>query len=404
MREPLSVITKWMVSGGDVLEPPPLVQAAYRQVAREEEALSQHYVEWSPAAITPLLEMVDQQRLEFEEEDEHKNVRLAVARYIETVIIQSICYDERVWKLPRRLREARETGTLMYRPADQRWIAIADDKAGLPLLCPDDSREEGMRITRRYVPTISAWRNNGKAIHKLVLNPPNIPRGQLREGMRELFKTFNKIFFKSGKFPEVKGALVSLEAPMSKLRNWNVHLNVILLCDGFLDYDKIVAHWGHQFDAKRLHGDVEQIEAALREVIKYAVQAMPSKSLEHQRRGISEAPAMLEWTAEEWLEWWDAHQRFRRTRSYGALYGIKEPEPESMEGFVGAGSFWHKGTRIVRRIHLLDSIPGDKSSNTSLVDRYRKAIERLRGPPDEALRCLELAQQAERAWQQIENR
>lgn len=33
------------------------------------------------------------------------------------------------------------------------------------------------------------------------------------------------------------------------------------------------------------------------------------------------APAMIDWPPERFLEWWEAHRRFRRTRSYGCLFG-----------------------------------------------------------------------------------
>lgn len=33
------------------------------------------------------------------------------------------------------------------------------------------------------------------------------------------------------------------------------------------------------------------------------------------------APAMIDWPPDRFLEWWEAHRRFRRTRSYGCLFG-----------------------------------------------------------------------------------
>lgn len=381
----------------DVLQPPPYVRAGYRQLEREDEAEGQQWIDWSRDDLHRLLQVVDQQRLEFAEEDSHANVRLAVARYIESTVMPH-CADPRLWQMPMRLREARQTGTIMYRRSDQHFVTIWDTKAGVPLLCPDDSREEGMRVARRYIPTIAAWRNNGKAVHKLVLNPPNIPRGELAQGMRALCKTFNEIFLKSGRFPEIKGALVALEAPLSVRGNWNVHLNVILLCDGFLDYKKVSSAWGHQFDAYRLRGDQTAIEAALREVIKYAAQAMPSKSAEHKRRGMSEAPALVEWPPDAFIEWWEAHQRFRRTRSYGLLFGLEKPEPESLDDFVSIGTVHHDGTKLVRRFALLDSIPGDKSTTPDHRERLRAHVRRLLGDPEEHRKALAVMQEAMNTW------
>ena len=60
------------------------------------------------------------------------------------------------------------------------------------------------------------------------------------------------------------------------------------------------------------------------ELVKYATQPVPTKSAEKRVRRTSDAPAMTEWPAEQWIEWWRAQQRFRRTRSYGCLYALDE--------------------------------------------------------------------------------
>lgn len=401
MRDAIGVVSRWIVKTADVLAPTPFVRACYRQLDRENQARSAHWIDWSDEDLGKLLQVVDQQRLEFHEEDSHTNVRSAVARYLEASVIP-LCADPRLYSMPERLRDARQTGTLMYRRFDGRCMTIWDSKAGVPLLCPDDSREEGMRVARRYIPTIAGWRNNGKSVHKLVLNPPNIARGDLKVEMRALFKTFNKAFMKSGRFPEIKGALVSLEAPLSARGNWNVHLNVILLVDGFLDYNKIVSAWGHQFDAQRLRGDQAQIAAAMREMIKYAVQAMPGKSADHKRRGISEAPALIEWPGDAFLEWWEGHQHFRRTRSYGLLYGLEKPPKESLEGFEAIGYVRHDGNRLVRTLTLLDSIPGDKSQMPDHRERLRQHIKRLQGDPDRHSGALKAMARAFSSWRNMQ--
>ncbi len=38
---------------------------------------------------------------------------------------------------------------------------------------------------------------------------------------------------------------------------------------------------------------------------------------------------MIEWPPERFLEWWEGHRRFRRTRSYGCLFG------ESLDELTG---------------------------------------------------------------------
>jgi hypothetical protein len=451
MREPLRVISQWMLTADNLRSPPPLVQAAYKQVGREDEGEAQHWIDWSDDELTQLLQVVDQQRLEFSEEDAHANVRLAVARYLETTVIPSVA-DPAIWKLPERLRNARKEGTLMYHPAQQKFVTIWDEKAGLPLLCPDDAREEAMRLQRRYVPILADWRNSGKAVHQGVFTTPNVAPGKLRAEMRRICKRLVDVLWKSGKFPQIKGMMVTLEAPLSRHRDWNVHLNVLLMCDGYLDYGDVRRAWHWDVELQRVRVDpkkdesyADAIKRSMRELVKYPVRAMPEKSHAkaaaaradasgrdhgaHDADGREEtgrlevpggtggdrsdeatararsddraaAPALIDWTAAEWIEWWEAHQKFRRTRTYGELYGIAKPEPESLDGFVAVGFVRREGTQLIRRLTLLDSIPGDKSSETSLVDRYRRALQSLRGPPDEARRALQLTSEAMQAWQQ----
>lgn len=406
MRNPTAIVHNWLCNSWST-EAPPHVLAAQRQLERYETASESHWLDWSAEELQGLLQQVDQQRLVFEAEDEHANVRMAVARYLETVVVPTIRFDERVWKLPRRLREARQTGTCMYRPSDQKWMTIWDTKAELPLLCPDDAREEAMRVQRRYVPAMAAWQQAepGRAIHKAVLTWENFRPGKLRQGMQLMFKAFKKLM---KRFPQIKGSLVTLEAPLSQYRDWNVHLNVLLLCDGFLDYGTLAAAWHWQVEIRRVRPDPKSeetyegaLERELREIVKYPVQCMPSKSAAHAQR--SPAPAMLDWTAPEWLEWWDAHQKFRRTRSYGVLFKLKDPEPESMEGFRSIGFVRHDGNRLIRQFPLLDLILGDKSSGKSATEAFRQLLYRLTGPPEALSQARERTEQAMLAWQQIEN-
>lgn len=392
-----SVLHSWLVNAHDVLDPPARVIAAKEQIARQENAQGGHWLNWQPQALEDLLQLVDQQRLEFSAEESHANVRTAVARYLDHVVMPQ-CADLAIRKLPGRLREARQSGLVMWNPSDQRFVTLWDTKAGLPLLCPDDAREEAMRLQRRYVPTLTGWRNNGKALHYAVFTMPNFEPGKLRQGMQAIFKRFRALL-KSGKFPEIVGALCTLEAPLGRCRDWNVHLNVVLMCDGFLDYKKLREQWHWDVEIQRLRGDQEAIEATLRELVKYPVQAMPSKSASKADRERA-APAMTEWTAQEWVEWWNAHKGFRRTRTYGELFGIEKPEAESLDGFIALGQVKHDGQAFRFRSALLDSIPGDKSSGVGYLDRLRRHLRGLSGPPDEALAMLEAAAEVEKRWQQ----
>lgn len=397
--DPQIIVDDWeTATQGELLEKPAYVLAAERDVARRTELEQQHWFDWSPDELQHFGELVGQQRLELSEQDTHANVRQAVAQFLERVVMPHRA-DPSIARLVEKLRLARRTGTYMYNRATGKIVTIVDDKAGLPLLCPDDARDEASRLQRRYVPTLAAWRNSGKALHYAVFTTPNAPPGKLRAEMVSIVKRFTKIFRRGRGFPEVKGALLTLEAPLAADRDWNVHLNVLLMCDGFLDYEKLRAawHWNVEIDRVRPNERGEEsyedaVRRTLRELVKYPVQAMPTKSEEKRRRrhrdGREPPPAMLEWTEREWSEWYDAHGRFRRTRTYGELYAIAEPEAESLEGFEAVGTFWSEGRVRRSRFPLLDSITGDKSSGMDIRELAIEAFRKLFGPPGQLERVL----------------
>ena len=299
--------------------------------------------------------------------------------------------DPRLQRIPGELIQARRSGTTMYRPADDRWCRFYDHKAGLRLLCPDDAREESDRLYRRYGPTLLNWMEpgSGHQVHYVVLTCPHAAPGRLADRMRGLFTRLRKVLFE---FPCVTGAVAVMEAPLSYRRRWNVHLNVLVTTDGrFFDYGALRARWHWQLEARRLKGGEDSLRASVRELLKYSAMAVPDKSADKARaQWISDdlvgppppppAPAMVEWTADEWLEWWDAHQRFRRTRSYRKLYKIGKPEPESMAGFQFTGWFATYKGRLFFRSPLLDSIQGD-NSDAPLPRLDLETLQKIRGPP-----------------------
>jgi hypothetical protein len=396
--DPQLIVDDWnAVTQGELLEKPAYVLAAERDLARRAELEQQSFFDWSPDELQRFGELVGQQRLELADEDKHANVRQAVAQFLERVVMPTRA-DPSIARLVEKLRLARRTGTYMYNRASGKIVTIVDDKAGLPLLCPDDARDEAARLQRRYVPALAEWRNSGKALHYAVFTTPNAAPGKLRGEMVSIVKRFTKIFRRGRGFPEVKGALLTLEAPLGGGRDWNVHVNVLLMCDGFLDYEKVRRAWHWDVHLERVRADrfdgetyEDAVRRSLRELAKYPVQAMPTKSEEKKRRrrdGRAPPPAMLEWTAAEWSEWWDAHSRFRRTRTYGELYAIDEPDPESLEGFEAVGTFWSEGQVRRSRFPLLNSITGDKSSGRDIRELAIEAFRKLFGPPGQLERVL----------------
>lgn len=360
--------------------------------------------------------------------DERARVRIEVADYIERVVWQ-VCTEHTIACLPERLRHARQNFSYGVRPRDGKTIIRWDVKAGLPLLCPDDAREEAMRLQRRLVPALMAELARGRSLHTAVLTIPNCAPGELHKTMRKLQRRFVALMRackrKNRPFPIIS-AVTIMESPLGWRRDWHPHLNVILVCDGFLDYGKLREWWHWDAHFSRLRGSETQLRAALREIVKYSVRSVPEKSYEkaqvharakadsrrntggraHHSRGgqvgagLAEAqardppshggelreeadrgiaPALTEWTALEFLEWWRAHRKFRRTRTYGGLYGLDDPEPEDMDGFIMCTAARFDGAHFVARTPLLESIPGDKSTTPDPVKRWEKFFRPPKG-------------------------
>lgn len=202
-------------------------------------------------------------------------------------------------------------------------------------------------------------------------------------------------------------------------RTWNVHLNVMLVVRGFCDYAKLrrLWHWNVEF-RKLPTGDLEGLRRSFRELIKYAVQATSEKSEskstdrggdvgsvpEIPGHALPEggetagmlgdsiragAPPMLAWTGAELAEWLTAMHGFRRTRSYGCLYGAPKPEPADLQAFVWVGFVrWRDGAYRLN-VRLLDSIPEDKSGVADPLERWRNYRRRAIPPPEDRPRQLE---------------
>jgi hypothetical protein len=146
---------------------------------------------------------------------------------------------------------------------------------------------------------------------------------------------------------------------------------------GFLDFGRVRAQWFHNVEMRWVPDAPGAFESAFAELIKYPVVATVAKSAEHAAEGKTRAPPMLEWTGEELIEWVNAMRGFRRTRAYGAFYGLQEPEPEEVGPIVWVGTVSMRGGRYVCRLPLLDSIPEDKFSGLSAAERWQALMKAL---------------------------
>ncbi len=460
IRNPDQAILKWMLKPRAAGEaPPPLVAMAMRERDREEQIernaqFAEPYLKpdgtrGNVADLIPdLYDAHKQLELQLGSMSRRALVRLELAHALQSKVLP-LTDDGWIHSLPDRLRAARQSFCLGFRPADGRRRIMWDQKAGLSRICPDDAREDSARMSRRVIDPILALKKNGCQVTYAVFTVPNYQPGQLRKGIKAIYKRFGALLKrqKGGRleFHNVDAAMCVLEAPLARDRTWNVHLNVILVHRGFLDWRAMQEawHWGVHF--QRIRGGKAELEAAMREIIKYSARAVAEKSqcpntstdggttaasanapgqavadtsgqtalsltgsvdpsrsppkpcapLElggpNEPARITSSgngpPAMCDWTGQELLEWLTAFRGFRRTRTYRALYRLAKPARDDLTGYVwvGKGNWVATGFRVW--LGPLFSIPGDKSTTPDALERYYKHLRPDRRPPKPPDRC-----------------
>ncbi len=274
--------------------------------------------------------------------------------------------------LPHKLRACRQSGTLAQH-ANGKTVVLWDSKCGQNRLCPDEARNETHRLIEVYGTAIEAYlrRNPDARLYSGVFTVPNFSDGKLRYGLSDIYRRFNKLRKKRVNkklvFPQVAGSLCVVEAPRSARGDWNVHMNVFLLCDSYLSFEQLRKHWHWNVELRQVKGSTEQIVRALKEGIKYAVKITPDKSAEKAEAGTTRAPAMTDWPASAWYEWWQSHQRYRRVRSYGALFLDKKHRaaldlPESEDRKID-----DKDLTILGRVHYSEGAYTVRVSTLGLI-------------------------------------
>lgn len=346
----------------------------------EHEGETHSFAALAPAA----LEANEQLSLELPGYSERAAIRAALATKMEREVLPH-APEEWLQGYPERLRAARQSGQFGIRLDTGKPVVFWDAKAGLSRLCPDDAREEAMRLRRRVQPRVEELRASGHRLLYAVFTMPNRAAGELRDGMRSIIERFKASVLKAKDadgellFPEIKGALLVLEAPLGASRDWNVHLNVILVVAPkvFFDFGKLRQQWHWNVEMRWISNAPGAFESAFAELIKYAVAATVAKSAEHAAEGKTRAPPMLDWSRDELLEWLRSMHGFRRTRAYGAMYGLDEPEAEELGAVVWVGTVTLQGGRYRHRLALLDSIPEDKFAGLSPAERWQALMKAL---------------------------
>ena len=372
------IIHRWIVTRRSGQAAPPLVRHAYKWIDRKEKAKG-------PSVAPDLFNLACLARDEIMDRgagySKRAGVRCRVADYIDKKIFEHT-RDFKFLKIAEKLRIARKTGTWGTRPNGD-VVTIWDDKSGLLRLDPDEAREESQRLSERYIPALLEKAKDGAGIHYAVFTLPNYDAGKLAKGQAYIFKKYSnmlrKELNKKKLFPEILGSIGVVEAPLARDHTWNVHLNVILVTRSRFEaglYERLRRAWYWNVEICPVKADAGDLARTFRELLKYSLQAVPEKSAAKAAAGKSPAPALTEWPVDRFLEWYQAQHRFRRTRTYGALYGSKvpKPEPSTLDDVIWHGVVSCAPDRFFAQVPLIDLIPGDKSPTS-------RHEQRITGPP-----------------------
>lgn len=316
-----------------------------------------------------------------------------------------------------KLENCRNSGVLGMDVDHGKKIIKWESKCGQVKLCPDESRAEQKRLANRYQPAVEAWldeRPGRRKFRYAVFEPVNIPFGKLEsKGQRYLYfaddtkasgqrRENNPDYVQGGidrayldlrnmlrhkSMEAVKGAFTAMECPQGSTGNdWNVHINCLLLTEGHFDYKTIRDDYGnriHFYSEEQMVQKTQRhllrraeksgvpmpdlsrrqvLMAAFREIIKYSAKQVPTQ----QDGEKTDAPAITEWRAEQFVEWWGAHKGFRRCRSYGVLNGIGKPDlvPLNVQ-WIGSMDWCSDSMRYqiaISRRGSINSLKGDKST------------------------------------------
>jgi len=193
-----------------------------------------------------------------------------------------------------------------------------DHKCGMNKICPHCARIESGRLIGKYLPVITDWLSESprRRVFYAVLTQPTMQEGQLDHGIKMLWEKL-KVFQKAtkrkhGELSHIKGSLVTLEAHATEKNEWHPHLNMIILVEGSFDYQHVWDAWsGGQCHIQPVRK--ENIQKSLREIFKYVAK--------HQGSAGGK-PGILDWSLEQFGEFWKALEKIRRVRSYGVLFRV----------------------------------------------------------------------------------
>jgi len=287
-------------------------------------------------------------------------------------------------------------------------------KCGLNKLCPDEAKSEQQRLSKRYMPAVEKWLdgNRRRTFQYGVFTIKNPAPGELHVAIRDIYKRFAAML-KHKSCEAVKGCLVTLEDPLSQVYDndtgeitgeysWNVHLNVMFLIDGHFDWETVQREWGAgiRFQsaqdmtnlAKARGRDTDRrsvLLSAFQELLKYSVKHLTgdggkTKTVDGVQRV---SIGMVDWPAMRFVEWWQAHHAYRRTRSYGALFRVDDDHERldmSLIQWIGTVGYDTQDNRYSVAVNRGSSIFLIKENNSTFLNHQKRANNHNNYPGESA--------------------
>jgi len=347
LSRPLTAFKNWLEFAEPYQDIPPQHHAALRELEINAE-IDRHrnaFIDGSMRAQH--VNLMRDLRADLERDlpgmNDRKNAEIKLANYIRDKIVPGGLIETPrgyvdAWKMSEKHRHCRSHGQHGINTKTGKKASIFMDKCGMSKTCPFEARAEAERLKEKYIPVFMLFLLLLKehSFQSWVLTVPNCSPEDLSFVKQDIFSRFAKLNRRKC-MDNVVGAMAIEEDPLAESGDFNVHLNVIVLTTGWVDWKEVRAAWGYNihFDSaeechaktveklKKQGRDISNlpVEAVLihafMEICKYATRTVPDKSA--AKLGLTKAPPMTEWTDAQFRAWFAANYGFRRTRTYGIL-------------------------------------------------------------------------------------
>lgn len=239
--------------------------------------------------------------------------------------------DHELNDLADRLDSCRNSASIFQRATvnGPKLEYIWDHKCSLSKLCPHCSREKQQYFTNRYLEPLTAWKSKGRdyQLQFIVLTWPNIPAGELKDKKKLMWKCLSD-FLKRDICKAVHGALATMEDPLSVHDDFNVHINLVVMVNGWFLWSEVRADW-YKHTKKYFPDGDSDYQMSFNDIDRWSVQKTLAELVKYMAKHVTDkpddktaAPGLVDWSVERFNEWWETQQHSRRVRAFGLLHRL----------------------------------------------------------------------------------